>query len=358
MNKLKLRLKNLTKKQKIVLSVFAILTLAIIGAGTFFLLSKKTEETKIKTPKTSKKVEPPKPAEKFYSALSGVEVSNKEDSNKPVIGTMIENSPSARPQSGLADAEVIFEAIAEGGITRFLALYQQNQPELIGPVRSLRSYYIDWASGFQASVAHVGGSGDALARIRDGQHRDMDQFFNANTFWRATDRYAPHNVYTNFSNLLNLNNSKGWISSNFEGFSRKDDKKSSTPNATQIQISLSGPLYNTSYTYNSDCNCYTRHQAGAPHLDREKGEIKPKNIVALKIPMSLAADGLHNNYATIGTGSGVVFRDGVAEEITWEKSSEFSPLILKNANGETIKLNRGQTWVSAVPVQSGSVSWQ
>lgn len=352
-------LKSLSKKQKIILGVLSIIIAIAIPTIIFILSSKKPENNKkIEKPKTSKKIDKPKPKEKFYASLSGVEVSSKEEVNKPVIGVIIENSTHARPQSGLKDAEVVFEAIAEGGITRLLALYQQNQPEIIGPVRSLRSYYIDWASGFQSSVAHVGGSGDALSRIRNGQYRDIDEFFNTSTFWRARGRWAPHNVYTNYSNLINFHNSKGWNNSNFEGFSRKDERKSPNPNATQIQVNISGALYNSFYNYNSDCNCYFRGQAGGAHLDREKGDITPKVIVALKIPMILASDGLHNHYSTIGSGSGMVFQDGVAEEVVWEKLNEFSPLTLKKPNGEKLNLNRGQTWITAIPSSSGSVSWK
>ena len=350
-------IKNLTKKQLVILIVAVIVAIALIGCGVwaFFALQKK--ETKTQQPTTTVKAEKPKAPEKFYSALSGVEVASAADVNKPVIGSIIENSPNARPQSGLFDAEVVFEAIAEGGVTRFLALYQQNQPALIGPVRSLRGYYIDWAGGFQASIAHVGGSGDALARIRDGQHRDMDQFFNAGSFWRARDRYAPHNVYTNFENLSSLNNSKGWSSSNFEGFKFKNDKKSSTPNATQISITMSGPLYDSTFSYNADCNCYLRNQAGAPHLDREKGQISPKNVVALRMNIN-SRDGYYSDYVTIGSGTAVVFRDGVAEEITWEKSSENSPLTLKDSAGKIVQLNRGQTWLVAVPTSGGAINYQ
>src|SRR5690606_9454884 len=86
----------------------------------------------------------PKPEPiKYYSPLTGELVANESDQTAPVTAVMIENSPDARPQSGLKDAGVVYEAIAEGGITRFLAIYQNKKPELIGPVRSLRMYYVD-----------------------------------------------------------------------------------------------------------------------------------------------------------------------------------------------------------------------
>lgn len=356
MKKFVSHIKNLSKKQKII--AFIALILLISGGILFFISTKKPEEKPAKTsaPKPAKKVEAPKPKEKFYATLSGAEVQEKSQTNSAIIGVMVENSPNARPQSGLAEAEVVFEAIAEGGITRFLALYQQNKPAQIGPVRSLRGYYLDWASGFQASIAHVGGSGDALARVRNGQHRDIDEFFNAGTFWRARDRWAPHNTYTNFENLSAINQAKGWTTSNFEGFSRKIDAKSEAPNASQISINFSSQLYNTSYSYNSDCNCYLRSLAGTPHNDREKGQIQPKNVVALKIPMS--NDGYYNHYATVGSGAGYAFLDGKVEEISWSKAGEFSPLILKNSKGENLALNIGQTWFAAIPAVGGAVSWQ
>ncbi|MDO4871891.1 MAG: DUF3048 domain-containing protein [bacterium] len=357
MKKLALRFKKLTKKQILILSGGLIVVFAgALGAFFYFSKSKKPEPEISKA--EEKKPEQDSQPTKYYAALSGLEVDSAEKVNAPVIGVMIENSPNARPQSGLAEAEVVFEAIAEGGITRFLALYQQNHPDLIGPVRSLRTYYLDWVSGFDAGIAHVGGSGDALARVRDGSHRDLDQFRLAGLYWRASDRRAPHNVYTTFENLANHGRSQGWNNSNFEGFAFKEDSKSESPNASQIQIVLSGAQYNTFYNYNGECNCYSRGQAGAAHLDREKGYILPKNVVALKMDMTLGADGLHNYYSTIGSGAAVIFRDGNAEVATWQKESESAPLKLKNANGEDVKLNRGQTWLVAVPNDRGIISYQ
>ena len=132
-----------------------------------------------------------KPVEKYYSHLNGIEVASKADLSRPVTAIMIENSPDARPHSGLKQAEVVYEAIAEGGITRFLTLFQQHKPQLIGPVRSLRMYYVDWLAPYQASVAHVGGSHASLQEVRNGKYRDIDQFFNGSSYWRANDRRPP-----------------------------------------------------------------------------------------------------------------------------------------------------------------------
>src|SRR5262249_44865010 len=153
----------------------------------------------------------------------------------------IENSDDARPQSGLQEAGVVYEAIAEAGITRFMALFQETGPQYIGPVRSLRPYYIDFAAPFQASIVHVGGSPDALAQVTSGGFRNLDQFANGGSFWRISTRYAPHNVYTAFARLDALNQSKGYTSSKFTGWPRKKDKKLALPQATAIDIRVSSP---------------------------------------------------------------------------------------------------------------------
>ena len=353
-------LSKLSKKQKISL-IIGIISLILVIIFSFLFFFRKPESVPVKNPAPkSQKTEPKKKAkpEKFYSKLSGVEVSEKSLENAPVFGVMIENSIPARPQSGLSQAEVVFEAIAEGGITRFLALYQQNKPELLGPVRSVRGYYIDWASGFNASIAHVGGPGDALARMRDGKHKDMDEFLNTQTFWRSKNRYAPHNVYTNFTNLSTLGSSKGWNSSNFEGFSRKEDSPAKEKNATQIQVNISGFSYNSTYVYRENCNCYLRSQAGVAHTDADGTQISTKTLIVLKIENRLAADRYHNFYGNIGSGVAIVFQDGVAQEVKWVKSSESSPLILQNNDGSHFKINRGQSWIVAVGNSTGSIGWQ
>lgn len=215
----------------------------------------------------------PKAPKAFYSPLTGVKVADEAATHRVVTAIMIENSPDARPQSGLKESGVVFEAIAEGGITRFLALYQNEQPELVGPVRSLRMYYVDWLAPFNASVAHIGGSQNSLKEIRNGNYRDIDQFFNADTYWRATDRYAPHNVYTSFSRLNALNKQKGYTTSSFTGFTRKDSTASETPSATSVHVTISSASYNSSYTYDPSSNLYKRSQGGGTHVDREKGQI-------------------------------------------------------------------------------------
>ncbi len=301
-----------------------------------------------------------KPAEtKYYSPLTGVEVPNEAATKQAVTGIMIENSPDARPQSGLKQAGIVYEAIAEGGITRFLALYQEAKPRLIGPVRSVRMYYVDWVAPYNASVAHIGGSAAALAEVRNGNYRDIDQFFNAGSYWRASDRYAPHNVYTSFEKLDALNSAKGYNESSFTAWPRQNGKASSAPNATSVAINFSSALFNTHYDYDKDSNTYLRSIAGAPSNDREEGRIAPSVVIAMKVNMSLVMeDGYRESITTTGSGEAVIFQNGTATTATWHKAARGDSITFTGTDGKEIALNRGQTWVAAVPNGSGSVSWQ
>ncbi|MBM3210208.1 DUF3048 domain-containing protein [Candidatus Saccharibacteria bacterium] len=308
----------------------------------------------------------PKAAEKHYSLLTGVEVADEESITKPTTVVVLENSPEARPQSGLKQAEVVYEAIAEGGITRFLAIYQQNTPGLVGPVRSLRMYYVDWLAPYDASVAHVGGSASALNEIRNGNYRDIDQMSNPNAYWRASDRYAPHNVYTSFERIAALNSEKGYTQSNFEGFRRKTSSKTqpvseSQPTAaTNVQINFgSQPTYNTRYEYNAESKTYNRFQADAPHLDREEGALSPSVVIALDVQMSrVQEDGYRESITTTGQGTARVFQNGEVIEGIWRKDSRQDQLKFFTADGAELPLEAGQTWIAAVPQNGGSVSWQ
>jgi len=226
-------------------------------------------------------------------------------------------------------------------------------------VRSLRMYYVDWLAPYNASVAHIGGSREALNEIRNGSYRDIDQFFNAGSYWRSTDRWAPHNVYTSFAKLDALNKEKGYKTSKFTGFSRADGKPAKKPSATKIAINFSSPLFNTAYTYDKKHNYYARSQAGAPHMDREDGQITPSVVIALKINMSLVLqDGYREDIKTTGSGQAVIFQNGTAQAVTWHKANRKSQLTFTDKKGKDVPLVRGQTWIAAIPNSSGSVSWQ
>jgi hypothetical protein len=306
--------------------------------------------------------------------LTGVQVEPEIDT-RPVTGVMIENSVDARPQSGLKEAGVVFEAIAEGGITRFLALYQQAKPTHIGPIRSARPYYVRWAAGFDASYVHSGGSGEALALIRALGIKDLDHGNNPGSFDRTSHKYAPHNVYTSMERLDALNQSKGYTKSTFEGFERieptdEEENKSESETAqaeeapakptaevvNKINFDISSPLYNTSYTYNPETNTYSRVMAGQPHLDEQSGkQITPSVVIALITNYSYHPNGIHSVYANVGSGNVLVFHNGTVVAGKWSKPSDKAELKFTDAKGKPLPLQPGQTWITAIP--DGRVSY-
>jgi len=325
-----------------------VVVVVLLLIGGFLLLDKHSKVPDITSFTTTAK---PKPAT-VASRLTGVQVTPAL-AKLPVTGVMIENSIDARPQSGLSQAGVVFEALAEGGITRFMALYEEGQPTSIGPVRSARPYFIDWLLPFDAGYAHVGGSPAALSEIQDLNVRDMNQFYNGSYYTRISSRQAPHNVYTSMAQLSALEQSKGWTTSNFVGFPRKSDSPSKQPTATTINMNPSNSQMAVNYTYDPTKNSYKRSEAGAPMIDANTGQqLEPKVVIAIIVPWTDGAldssGAYYTDYSDIGSGAVYVFQDGTVTQGTWTKSTQTSQIQFNNASGTPIKLNAGQTWITAL----------
>ena len=333
------------------LAVIIPVVILILGGGAAaYILTKKKPAKPVSAATSSeapKKEEPAKPTT-VASALTGLQVEPSLN-DRGVTGIMIENSVDARPQSGLLEAGVVYEAIAEGGITRFLTLYQESKPTYIGPVRSARPYYIDWLLPYGATYAHVGGSSEALQMIKDFGIKDMNEFAYGSAFERVSSRYAPHNVYTNMANLDAIRAKNNWGNPKFSGFTRKTDAPSKVQTATAIDVRISSVLFNSHYDYDSGTNSYLRSEGGQAHKDEKSGkQLTPKVVVVIVVPYSIHPDGVHSKYQTVGSGRAFVFQDGIVQETTWSKASQQAVLELKDAGGRTLALNAGQTWITAV----------
>jgi hypothetical protein len=136
-------------------------------------------------------------------------------------------------------------------------------------------------------------------------------------------------------------------------------KAAATPTATSIAIDFGTALYNTTYAYDAANNDYPRSQAGAPHLDREEGQIAPTVVVAMHVDeTTVLQDGYREAITTIGSGQATIFQNGTAENVTWTKTSQASQIVFTDASGKVVALDRGQTWIAAVPNGEGSISWQ
>lgn len=318
----------------------------ISGSGMGAWAYKKAHQPKPQPAEQKTEVRPPQQTA-YKSPLSG-RIVTKELSLRPITGVMIENSPDARPQSGLYDADLVYESVAEGGITRFLSLYQESAPKEVGPVRSVRIHFANLAVGYDAALAHVGGADQALNLIRD--NRDLDEMRNSASYWRSSERFAPHNAYTSFEKLDILNSQKGYIDSKFSGFDRKEDSPAATPTATNIYIPVSAALYDSRIKYQPETNSYLRFQGGEKHLDANNQQINPKVVIVMKVKHGIVADDNDYKYPQVlGHGDVEVFQDGAITKGTWSKKDAKSSLTLLDSNNQPLKLNAGQTWITIIP---------
>lgn len=341
-----------SRRTRILVCLAVTFILAGAGAAVWTHSGHPGSANGIASPKTVKKSSQTVP-----SPLTGLQ-SDPALAKRPVTAIMIENSLDARPQSGLAEAGVVYEAIAEGGVTRFMALFQETAPQYIGPIRSLRPYYIDFAAPFQASIVHVGGSSDALAEVGNGSFRNLDEFANGNYFRRVSSRDAPHNVYSSFDELDKLNSSKGYTTSSFTPWSRKADAKLATPTAKTIDMPMSGPLYAVHYDYDPGTNAYLRKEAGDYHhstgseADKIGQVLHPKVVIAVVMNLTQgaldASGAYYSNYLDTGSGTVYIFQDGGVTQGTWTKANTNDMFKFTDSTGNPIKLNAGQTWVTAV----------
>lgn len=282
------------------------------------------------------------------SKLTGLTLS-KDAADRPILGIVVENSPPARPQSGLSGAGIIFETVTEGGITRYLALYQDDSPAIVGPVRSLRPYFVDWALGYDASVAHVGGSPEALAMAKQLNLKDLNQFKYPDPYFRDNSRPAPHNMYARSQGLRDLERQLGYDHSGFDGYPRKTDSPTASAPVNDIAVNYSGPDYRAEFRYMPATNSYQRYLAGEPQIDQSTGQpLSVKNLVVLKMSGS--------KVSAVGNGDALVFMDGQVRKATWQKAEHTEPLLITDDQGKQVPLNRGKTWFAVLP-KNQSVSY-
>ncbi len=333
----------------------ALFVLGVGGYGLVRALANRRNVARTSIATTAKPTPSPTPLTK-PSPLTGVEVA-PDLADRPITAVVIENHPDARPQSGLSEAGVVYEALAEGGITRFLAFFLENRPTQIGPVRSLRTYFVDWGLEFNAPVAHVGGNYDALTLVGPLDAKTLNEFTYGSSFYRASDRFAPHNAYTSSDLLDQLQRRIGYYRpSDFTPSPRKPDAPpaaGAAPSHPTIDIDYSYNGYQVEYRYDPAANDYARFLAGAPHIDRNTNQqIHVKNVVVEYMPTSYGLTAIGEQTVIMGTpgsGKAIVFRDGGAVEGTWSKADHRTRTKLLDAAGNDIPLDAGNTWYSIVP---------
>jgi hypothetical protein len=278
----------------------------------------------------------------------------------PIAAVVIENMIEAQPLSGIDKASLVFEAITEANITRFLAFYSLDNLKddfKIGPIRSARPYFLDWASEFQALFGHVGGSPEANQLLKKTELiYDLDQWFESQYFERVNFKPRPHNVYTSFSLLKTAAERFLKKEQNFESWRFKDDEiKEKRGWVERIYIGYSKP-YDCYWIYDRENNVYVRHQWGGEERTAEGELIKAKNIVVIWLPMKVVDEVGRKWFGTIGQGKAVVFRDGEVVEGIWRKSTPQERIKFFETTGKEIEFNAGLTWIEVLPI-GYNVEW-
>ncbi|MFA7314959.1 MAG: DUF3048 domain-containing protein [Candidatus Magasanikbacteria bacterium] len=302
----------------------------------------------------------------FPRLLDGVCMDSVDKVNPELVAVMIENHVDARPQSGLAKASIVYEAPVEANYTRFMAIFPiDTEVTKVGPVRSARPYYLDWLREYGKDIMymHVGGSPDALNIIKaDDSIFNFDQFFNGPYFWRSTDRYAPHNVYTSSENWTKAWQDKGvkentdFKSWNFHDLGNCVGNSDATC-ILNFTVSFLPPSYQATWEYGSSTRKYTRYQIEGRHLDQDGTVIEADTVIVQKVNSKVLDDYGRLQIDTIGSGEAIVFQNGYKEEGTWHKDSTTSRTEWLRTNGQPMPLKPGKIWIEVVN-QRGDASWQ
>ena len=264
--------------------------------------------------------------------------------NRYLIAIMVNNAPKARPQTGLINADLVYEMEMEGGLTRFLAFYYSELPEDVGSVRSARSYALMLAKEWDAYYAHVGGSTDAYAKIPEWGIKTIDDIKGHRGFWVDPKEVRPHNTYLNLKRALIGKKENGvfhnWV------FEKPVDE---APDYREIRFSYD-QFTKPSYVYSEEDNLYWRFINGEPHLDfATEEQIKTRNlIVQYAKHRSINDKDLHIEIDLVGEGKAEYFLGGKYQEGTWRKKDYKSPTEYLDKDGKPIVFIEGRTWVQVV----------
>jgi hypothetical protein len=291
------------------------------------------------------------------------------------VAVMVENyNPDSRPQTGLSAASVVFETVAESGITRFMPVYLENLPPVVGPVRSARVYFDAWANGLHAVLVHAGGNDDALAQlftlhniadVNEVKWEDANYNPTVPFFARSPERVIPHNMYTYPAKVLAYERTQHIkLQGSFPDTlpHHVPDNPAHRPTGGVVDINFSSPDYAVEYRYDRASNRYFRFMGGVPHVEPTSNhQLAPSNVVVMLA--SIAPDpygGVANPGAVYvqSTGKNVayLFRDGKRTIGTWHKQHGGSPLVLLDSHQHPFSFNPGQTWFEVLPA-NGALSW-
>jgi hypothetical protein len=278
-----------------------------------------------------------------------------------LIAVMIDNHPAAYPQSGLDSGVLVFEALAEFGITRYMLVLAPGisaERDFIGPVRSARSYFVEWAKGLGAVYAHAGGSPDGLLLSETAieiENMDALRGVTSSYFWRSNEHAAPHDLFTSSDELQRFTTEAGVAATDLseQGFIFKPDAPPDQRPANQeIEYYFIYADDPAGWTYDPQANSYLRLRRDQPHIDAQSGQqLEFKNVVVMEVleqPIPNDPKG-RIEQQVLGEGRARLFADGIEREIIWRKPVGFAPLRFYNTGGDEVTFNAGPIWIAALP---------
>ncbi len=331
--------------------------------GIFLLLlsaacSNKEEAAKQQDEHEPKQTEPvAKEEPKFEHVFPLTGIGTNEDVNNRPFAVMVNNHPQARPQSGLHMADVVYEVLAEGDVTRFLAVFQSEKPEIIGPVRSARDYYIELSKGFDALYVAHGWSPEAQQILNSGKIDNINgMVYDGTLFWRADHNVAPHNSYISFENIVKGADKQGYSMNeevpSFVFLTEDDVDGIEGTLAEHVRVSYSSrDTFAAVYDYNQDKEKYERYSGGDQTVDRETNTpVLLDNVLIVEMNHRLIDDYGRREIDVASGGKGYLLQKGKAQEIEWRN---VDGRIVPFADGEEVGFVPGKTWINIIPTSPG-----
>lgn len=296
--------------------------------------------------------------ESIYRALLTGEEIKKDLQNRRPVAVMLDNHYHARPQAGLAEADIVYEILAEGRITRYMAIFQSSYPDWIGPVRSARPYFIKKALEYDAFYTHVGGSPQAFHDIAVYQVYDFDAMkAGYNVFWRENHKRIPHNMYTSGTALMKEADRKGYSKTTTLDFFDFNERPRTVSDqaAESIKIVYKEPSssdrvgYTAEFRWNAEEGLYERYVNHKVYSDEKTKEgLVASNILIQYADTEVIDSKGRRKIDLIGSGEGIYITNGTQVKVRWEKHTK-EDLTRFYIDDKVITLNPGKTWIQVIP---------
>lgn len=288
----------------------------------------------------------------YVDKVTGLPSNNVDDLNPRILAVMIENFPDVYPLSGLNEAKVVYEAPVEGGMSRFMAIYSSVQDIIkVGPVRSARPDYFDWAAEYGKPLyLHCGGSPEALKiLLTDKDLSDLNEFYNSQYFWREATRVAPHNLYTSSylwqkALIKNDVDISEWQTFTF-------GQNNTTTLAANLEAAYSDNTV-VIWKYNSGANVYERYYNGEIMLDDEDKPITAQTIIVTKNKVKILDEVGRRAIYNIGSNDAYILSQGQVTTGTWKKSKAEFRTRFYDENGTELSVSPGKIWFMSVPEEN------